>query len=435
MRILWFTNTLMPDACKALGQTGARGSGWWMSALLERLKLRSDLSLAVVTVTGFKDAHLTVDGVDYFVIRQSLRGAVLGRLRHPWAGRPSAAQIGHYAEIVKQWNPDVVHVHGTERDYGLVKAFGLIDTPVVVSIQGLLGPYSREAFGDLLPRELTGSLKRRLTGFNSDSLYRWKVFRQHAPIEEQILLSADIVLGRTEWDFAWAWAINPGVKYRHVDELMRPEFWQAEPWSVETCHRHQVVCTTGSVALKGLHVLLEAIWRLRRTYPDISLKVAASGFVPQPTNDYADFVTGLVKRWGLRDIVHFLGWLDAHELVGQLRAAHCYVTPSFIENSSNALQEAMLLGVPVVATASGGTPTIVEDGHTGFTFPPGDGAFLALQIHKLFQNDGLAARLGNQAVAVAHDRHDPGRVEKQLMSAYGDAMATVTDHEITHARA
>jgi hypothetical protein len=232
MRVLWFTNVLMPDACKGLGQSGLKGSGWWMAALLERLKLRKDLSLAVVTVAGFKDAHFTADGVEYFVIRRTLRSAVLGRLHYAPAARPFASQIARYASIVKQWKPDVIHVHGTECDYGLIKAWGLTETPVVVSIQGLIGPYTRQVFGSLLPQELPGSLKQRLTSLTTDSLYRWKLFRQQTPIEEQVLRSADLVLGRTEWDFAWAWAIHPDGQYRHVDELMRPEFFDAEPWTV-----------------------------------------------------------------------------------------------------------------------------------------------------------------------------------------------------------
>jgi glycosyltransferase involved in cell wall biosynthesis len=433
MRVLWFTNVLMPDACSGLGRVSLKGSGWWMSALLDRLKLNKDLSLAVVTVDGFKDARFTIDGVDYFVIRRTLLSAILGRLRCPRVGSPPFSEIHRYASIVEQWNPDIVHVHGTECDYGLIKAWGFTEKPVLVSIQGLMGPYMRQVFGNLLPQELRGSLKHRLTGLYSDSLYRWKVYRQHTPIEEQILQSADLILGRTEWDYAWAWTLGPLAKYRHVDELMRPEFLRAEPWSLDGCRRYGIVCTTGNIALKGLHILLEAIWRLRRSYPHINLRIAAVGFVPDSTTDYTRFISDLIKRWDLQDVVNLRGWLDASELVDELRGAHCYVTPSFIENSSNALQEAMLLGMPVIATAAGGTPSILEAGFTGMTFPSGDVALLALQIHRLFQDDALAVQLGRAARRVARERQAPGRVEGQLMSAYREAKSGAQSREATHA--
>jgi glycosyltransferase involved in cell wall biosynthesis len=185
--------------------------------------------------------------------------------------------------------------------------------------------------------------------------------------------------------------------------------------------------------LKGLHILLEAIWRLRSTYPNIRLNVAASGFVPRPANEYARFVLQLIKRWDLQDVVHFVGWLDSRELVDQLRAAHCYVTPSFNENGCNALQEAMLVGTPAVATACGGMTTTIDAGRTGLTFPPGDPALLALQIHRLFQDDALAARIGTQARAAARERHEPERVEAQLMSAYGEAVSGTPNPEFAHA--
>ena len=89
-------------------------------------------------------------------------------------------------------------------------------------------------------------------------------------------------------DYAWTWALAPGVGYRHVDELMREEFARAEPWSVGECRRHEIICTTANVALKGLHVLVEAIAVLRQVYPDVTLKVAASGFVPGSTNEIRD---------------------------------------------------------------------------------------------------------------------------------------------------
>jgi len=433
LKVLWFTNILMPDACEHLGRAPQAGSGWWMVGLLNRLKKRTDLRIAVVSVAGFRDGHFHSDGVEYFTLRQPLRRALLRRLRSSAAAAPSVAEIERYASIVRNWDPDIIHVHGTERDCGLIKAWGLTEKPVIISIQGLMGAYQRKAFGDLLPHEVRGSWLQRLTGVNSDTLLRWKLSRQHAPLEEQIIRSADLILGRTEWDYAWAWAIRPNLKYRRVDEIMRPEFLTADAWRLENCRRHQIFCTTGNTALKGLHVLLEAVLRLRSTYPNIAVTVASSGFETPPSNGYVRFIHNMIHREELQAAVTFLGWTDEEGLTKQLQRAHCYVMPSFVENSSNALQEAMLVGVPVVATACGGTPTIVDVGRTGLTFPPGDAAVLALRLHRMFQDDDLAVRLGAQARIIARERQDPERVEAQLMSAYREAMTAVFTSEVTHA--
>ena len=242
-----------------LGRPPLEG-GFWMTEMLARLKKRTDLELAVVTVAGPSDLQFAADGVEYFVVGRPWRRALQGRLGLASGARPVKSQIRKYATIVNRWNPDVVHCHGTELDYGLVKAWRFTDKPFGVSIQGLMAPYFRKAYGDLLPAEVSG-IAGSLTGFGASCMQRWKSFRDRMPVEEQILRSADMVLGRTEWDQAWAWAFDPAVRYRHVNELMRPEMLCAEPWSVAGCQPYRLFCTTGAQPLKGLHVLLDAVRR------------------------------------------------------------------------------------------------------------------------------------------------------------------------------
>jgi glycosyltransferase involved in cell wall biosynthesis len=388
-----------------------------MSVLLDRLKKRSDFKLAVVASGGLRDCHFEMDGVEYFVLKTPLRRGIWNRLGSYRDQLPIRSQVRKYASIVNDWNPDVVHVHGTESESGLIKAWGYTDKPVAVSIQGLMTPCATKAYGDLLPVQLHGAF-RSMVGLGVGCFRLWKGFQERAPYEEAIIRSADMILGRTQWDHAWACAYRPDVCYRHVDELMRPEFREASKWMLEECNRRQIFCTSGSQPLKGLHVLVEAVYRLRDVFPDIRLNVASSGFVTGPQDDYARFVLRLIRERGLEQVVTFLGHLGANELVSQLQRANCYVTPSFIENGCNALQEAMLVGVPAVATFTGGIPTTIDSERTGLTFPTGDPALLAWQIGRIFRDDSLASRLGLNARCTAMERHDPARVEAELINAY-----------------
>ena len=388
-----------------------------MTALLERLKRRGDLDLAVVASTGIRDFHFKAEGVEYFVVKTPLRRGIWNKLGSYRGILPLESQVRKYASIVNAWDPDVVHVHGSEESFGLIKAWGLTDKPVAVSMQGVMTPYAAKAYGDLLPAQIHGRIRGAI-GPGLECFRFWKGTLERSRYEETIIRSADMVLGRTQFDRAWAWAYRPDVCYRHVDELMRPEFSQASEWMLEKCNRHQIFCISGNRPLKGLHVLVEAVYRLRKSFPGIKLNVASSGFVPRPQDDYARFVLRLIRERSLEQAVTFLGVLDANELVKQLQMANCYVTPSFIENSSNALEEAMLVGIPAVATYSGGIPTMIDSERTGLTFPTGDPAMLAWQISRIFRDDGLASRLGSNARSTAMQRHDPLRVEAQLLSAY-----------------
>jgi glycosyltransferase involved in cell wall biosynthesis len=417
MKVLWFTNILLPAACEHVGRPAPKGSGWWMTALLERLKKRGDLQLAVVASTGLRDFHFETEGVEYFVVKTPLRRGIWNRLGSYRGMLPLKSQVRKYASIVNAWDPDVVHVHGSEESFGLIKAWGFTEKPVAVSLQGVMTSYAGKAYGDLLPIQIHGRVRGTI-GLGLECFRFWKGMLERARFEEIIVRSADMILGRTQFDQAWACAFRTDVCYRHVDELMRPEFSEASNWVLEKCNRRQIFCTSGNRPLKGLHVLVEAVYRLRDAFPEIKLNIASSGFVPRPEDDYARFVLRLVRERNLEQAVTFLGVLDANELVRQLQLANCYVTPSFIENSSNALQEATLVGVPIVATYSGGIPTIIDSERTGLTFPTGDPAMLAWQISRIFRDDNLASRLGSNARNTAMERHDPLRVEEQLLSAY-----------------
>ena len=70
---------------------------------------------------------------------------------------------------------------------------------------------------------------------------------------------------------------------------------------------------------------------------------------------------GLAKEYNLLDKINILGMLDAGKMKEQYINSSVYVCPSILENSPNSMGEAMCLGIPVVASRSGGVPSMVED--------------------------------------------------------------------------
>jgi glycosyltransferase involved in cell wall biosynthesis len=95
---------------------------------------------------------------------------------------------------------------------------------------------------------------------------------------------------------------------------------------------------------------------------------------------------------GIRDRVHILGHRDdVPELLPHL---DCFWLGSGYEGQSNALMEAMLAGVPVVATDIVGNRELVLPGETGFLVPVGDRAGMARCTRRLLENPELARRLG-----------------------------------------
>jgi glycosyltransferase involved in cell wall biosynthesis len=80
------------------------------------------------------------------------------------------------------------------------------------------------------------------------------------------------------------------------------------------------------------------------------------------------------------------------------------VLPSFTEGLPVIVLEAAAAAVPVVATAVGGTPEVVEDGRTGYLVPPGNPAALAEGVLKLLRSESRRRDMGGRGRQVVHER-------------------------------
>src|SRR5581483_2952640 len=101
---------------------------------------------------------------------------------------------------------------------------------------------------------------------------------------------------------------------------------------------------------------------------------------------YDRFLRRRISGAALDSSIRHLGFLDADAMAGELRRAHVFALPSFMENSSNSLCEAMQVGLPCVASYAGGVPSLIEHGRTGLLFPPGDAPLLAEYIARIFRD-------------------------------------------------
>ena len=229
-----------------------------------------------------------------------------------------------------------------------------------------------------------------------------------------MLGGVDAVLGRTDWDREQAAAIAPRTPWHRVGEVLRPEFAAAR-WSLSRCRRGRVVVTNAGQPRRGLETLLDAAAAIARRHPGLEIEVAGG---VSDRSGYGRHLRRRIDRLTFSGRVRLLGFQDAPSLVRLLAGAHAYVMPSFAENSSNSLCEAQTVGVPCVAAAAGGTPSLVDDGRTGLLYPAGDPDALAEQVTRVLGDDLLATRLGSAGRGEALLRHARRRVVGELLSAY-----------------
>jgi N-acetyl-alpha-D-glucosaminyl L-malate synthase BshA len=129
----------------------------------------------------------------------------------------------------------------------------------------------------------------------------------------------------------------------------------------------------------------------------------------------------MAREGGFDDRTIFLGNVAAIETV--LPACSVLLLPSDKESFGLAALEAMACGVPVVGTAAGGLPEVVEDGRTGFLRPVGDIEGMAAAVRNLLGDEKLRARFSAEARRQAGDRFPTDALVDRYRAVYESTLA------------
>jgi glycosyltransferase involved in cell wall biosynthesis len=166
---------------------------------------------------------------------------------------------------------------------------------------------------------------------------------------------------------------------------------------------------------KGQHVFLEAFARAFSGGSEVALVVGEAMFGSEEES-YAAELRELAQRLGIADRVDFRGFREDvwEELERMSVCVHASVVP---EPFGQVIVEAMLSGVPVIATEGGGPSEIVTSGEDGLLYPAGDVGALAGALRKLRDDPVLATLLATNARRRAA-RFSSRESEAALMAVY-----------------
>lgn len=155
---------------------------------------------------------------------------------------------------------------------------------------------------------------------------------------------------------------------------------------------------------KGVPLLLQAFARLRRTVSSARLRIVGDG--PQ-----RDLLQHQVHQLGLQKAVTFRGWVSPNDVEHELADAWAVVVPSlWAEPLGLVALEAVVRGIPVVASAAGGLGETIEHGTSGLLFTNGDEDELSGLLADVAARTAFPTHaLPDGVVRDALDRHDPKR--------------------------
>lgn len=413
MRVLWTVNLIPADMALELNMK-PEVLGGWVEAMTSQLRTEPEVELAIACkCEKGTDFNKKVNSVRYYSLSYS-------------SGTGLEELTLRCEQIIEAFKPDVIHIEGTEflHARAMLCAAEKAGIPAVSSMQGILnGQYTYQCgqlqMDDML---LSGSLTQMFAALILH-LRKRKWYKPRMVNEREIIEKSRYILGRTTWDRAHTYAINPDAKYFSCNRVLRAPFY-GEKWTTERMQRHSIYVGNGYFALKGLHFVVQALPELIREYPDV--KVYVAGYEPYKKKDsrsffkkgYAAYLKKLICDLGVQEHIEFTGPLNAEEVAKKLASVNAYVLCSAIENSPNTLGEAMLVGTPCVAAYVGGVPDMAEDGKEALFYRNDDPQLLAWNIKRIFDSDELALQLSENGRERAAVTHNPEINAKTLLSVY-----------------
>ena len=387
MKLLWITNVELPDAANSRGNNVVVGG--WMHQTLNYIK--NSIELYVAACVSEKYDWIEINSVNY-------------------CGFTPEMDEVDFERIIESIDPDCIHIWGSEynHSYYVTKAARNLSKIecTVLSIQGLVSVYA-EHYYDGLPPELIH--RRTLKEFfgRRNIAQEKKMMELQGQTEISTFQMLKNCIGRTDWDYACAKQMNPHIEYHFCGEILRESFY-VNRWKYEECDKEVIFFSQAHYPIKGLHIMLRALPIIKEYYPAVVLRIVGNN--PQKKaifkrSSYEKYICNLIRDNDLSNSIEWLGQLSENEMMLNYKKANVFVCSSSIENSSNSIGEAMLVGTPIVASDVGGIKSFMEHEKEGMLYHSTAIYMLADNVIRIFNSRSLAMQLGNNAHERAKKYH------------------------------
>lgn len=412
MKVLWFTLTPCGAGKKLTPENFIAG---WLASLEQQIKLDKGIDLHVCFYYNGEIESFVHESVTYHPIKRG-RGKLkvnkfIDRLSlfNSQRDKPYIAKL---TDVVEKVKPDVIHVHGCEENFGLVQDFTNI--PLVISIQSLLNPYVEKFFSGI-PLSIASKHEKLKSKLLFDSAKnQFYLFSMWANREKKILKPAKFIIGRTNWDKRITRILAPNSRYYIGNEIMRDAFYEKK-WSKTIFDEKISLVSTIS---GGLYKGLESVLKVASILSEYKFNFEWLIIGQLEHDDYPCMIKNWLDKDFIKTNVKLLGKKSEIEVADILCQSDIYCQVSHIENSPNSVCEAMLLGLPIVATFAGGTDSIIQNSVEGILVQDGDSLSMAGAVIEMAKNFDKSKSYGDHARKTALIRHNREKVAHEIIDVY-----------------
>lgn len=408
-KILWFSGSEFSDE-------KIKTTGTWLIAMGNTLIEKGNIELFNVTegdVTSI--TRKNVNEITQWIIPY-------GTKKKYYQG--SKELVAFIKKIDNEIKPDLIHVWGTETGFGIDVIEAKLQTPVLLEIQGLLFATVKYYYGGLSNRDLFHCIGlKEIVRPKYHPYFNRKRFKKKGRYELHLIRQMKNISVQSHWVDSIIKNIAPESNIFHTGMMLRSEFYETTAWKYqENEHVHIFTTSSGAIPYKGLQLLFEAVALLKDKYPNIRLNIGGDIQIHKKYGLIRDGYTGwLMKKaeqLGIADLIFWQGKMDAHEMIEQMLQSSLVVVPSFVETYCLFMAEAMMVGVPTVASYAAALPELAEHGKSALYFPTGDHWACAEQIERIITDRKLSEKLSIESRNRALQRNEQDKVLQKQLDIY-----------------
>jgi glycosyltransferase involved in cell wall biosynthesis len=335
---------------------------------------------------GPREGRIHLEGPNALGLTALVRGP------HPLKDARAYRQIGH---VLRDQSPSVVHTHLAKA--GTLGRIAAWRAKVPVVVHTFHGHVLRGYFPSLISRAFL-------------------------EVERKLALRTDVLIAVSESvrDDLLSMGVGAPPKWRVIPVGVELDAFMGESPDAASARASLGLPRTGPLVgivgrlapIKDPVTFLAAAALIRRTRPDVSFVIAGDGELRGSLEQRARRLLG--------DRVRFLGWVE--DLPKLYAALDVVVLTSRNEGTPISLIEAGAARRPVVATAVGGVPEVVQDGRTGWLVPEGDGQAIAARVLDLLEDPGSARAFSEAARALVVARFSAARMVADHAALYEELL-------------
>lgn len=391
-RILWICNIMLPIVAEKEG-VEKNVYGGWLTGMLDGLIKKNEFNIGVS-----------------FPYEKKIKGYANGLFYQSFQMNGNLSECypknveNQIKEMIDEFKPDILHIFGTEYIHSLA-AVNAFNNPekTIINIQGLVSIIARHYCLGLPEKVKKGyTIADRL--LKRSPMYAQKDFRARGEYERQAIKKAGYIIGRTDWDRACVQRINPHAMYHFCNETLRDVFYESPKWSYEKCMKHTIFMSQVSYPVKGFQFAIETIYELKKSFSDLKVFIAGPDIHKMNwkkrilMDSYTNYILRKIKKYKLENVIEFIGNLSAEEMKQQYLRCNAFLSASTIENESNSLSEAKMLGVPSVASYVGGITNRIHHGIDGYLYPCDEPYMAAYYIKKIFMEEDKIQNMSERSI-------------------------------------